>query len=107
MKGYLIDKDGTQYQLPELLSWDVCHGTGEPCDYFEVKTLYTAALLPKLGDAVRFKGTNDGATVFYGVVDEYQVSIDESELRLLPVLLPMYSLPFLSNLGEACTLFRQ
>lgn len=78
MKGYLIDKDGTQYQLPELLSWDVCHGTGEPCDYFEVKMLYTAALLPKLGDAVRFKGTNDGATVFYGVVDEYQVSIDES-----------------------------
>ena len=46
MKGYLIDKDGTQYQLPELLSWDVCHGTGEPCDYFEVKMLYTAALLP-------------------------------------------------------------
>ena len=78
MKGYLIDKDGNQYLLPELLSWDVCHCTGEPCDYFEVKTLYTAELLPKLVGAVRFKGTNDGATVFYGVVDEYQVSLDDT-----------------------------
>lgn len=78
MKGYLIDKDGTQYLLPGLLSWDVCHGTGEPCDYFEVKTPYTAELLPKLTGAVRFKGVNDGETVFYGVVDEYQVSLDET-----------------------------
>lgn len=77
MKGYLINKSGTLYELPELLSWDVCHGTGEPCDYFEVKTLYTDALLPKLSDAIRFKGVADGETVFYGVVDEYQISIDE------------------------------
>lgn len=77
MKGYLINKSGTQYELPALLSWDVCHGTGEPCDYFEVKTLYSEALLPKLAEAIRFKGVADGKTVFYGVVDEYQISIDE------------------------------
>ena len=77
MKGYLINKDGTQFQLPELLSWDVCHGTGEPCDYFEVKTVYSNTLLPKLEEAVRFKGTSDEQTVFFGVVDEYQISIDE------------------------------
>lgn len=77
MKGYLINKSGTLYELPELLSWDVCHGTGEPCDFFEVKTLYTATLLPKLAEAIRFKGIADGKTVFYGVVDEYQISIDE------------------------------
>lgn len=77
MKGFLINKDGTQFQLPELLSWDVCHGTGEPCDYFEVKTVYSNTLLPKLEEAVRFKGTSDEQTVFFGVVDEYQISIDE------------------------------
>ena len=77
MKGYLINKSGTLYELPELLSWDVCHGTGEPCDFFEVKALYTATLLPKLAEAIRFKGIADGKTVFYGVVDEYQISIDE------------------------------
>ena len=77
MKGYLINKSGTQYELPELLSWDVCHGTGEPCDYFEVKTLYSNTFLPKLQEAVRFKGIADGKTVFFGVVDEYQISIDE------------------------------
>lgn len=77
MKGYLLDKNGNESALPELLSWDVCHGTGEPCDYFEVKTVYSSAFLPKLAAASRFKGVSEGKTVFYGVVDEYQISIDE------------------------------
>ena len=77
MKGYLLDKNGNESALPELLSWDVCHGTGEPCDYFEVKTVYSPAFLPKLAAASRFKGVSEGKTVFYGVVDEYQISVDE------------------------------
>lgn len=77
MKGYLLDKNGNESALPELLSWDVCHGTGEPCDYFEVKTVYSSAFLPKLAAASRFKGVSEGKTVFYGVVDEYQISVDE------------------------------
>ncbi len=77
MRGYLIDKNGSEYELENLLTWDVCHGMGEPCDYFEVNALYTAAMLPKLASATRFKGIYDGKTVFFGVVDEYKVSIDE------------------------------
>lgn len=76
MKAYLIDVNGTEHELPELLSWDVCHGLGEPCDYFEVSTLYTPELLQYLTAAVRFRAEHSGETVFYGVVDEYLVTID-------------------------------
>ena len=48
MKGYLIDKNGALTLLPEFLSWDVCHGMGEPCDWFEVSFIYYSAQLPKL-----------------------------------------------------------
>ncbi len=46
MKGYLIDKNGALTLLPEFLSWDVCHGMGEPCDWFEVSFIYYSAQLP-------------------------------------------------------------
>lgn len=77
MQGYLIDKNANEYALPELLSWDVCHGMGEPCDFFEVSALFSSDMLPKLALATRFKAVNEGVTVFFGVVDEYRVSIDE------------------------------
>lgn len=51
MKGYLIDKNGALTLLPEFLSWDVCHGMGEPCDWFEVSFIYYSAQLPKLQSA--------------------------------------------------------
>ena len=78
MQGYLIDKNGTEYELPELLSWDICHGLGEPCDYFEVTVLYDTEMLTELYNAVRFRAKNGNDTVFYGVVDEYIINIDES-----------------------------
>lgn len=77
MRGYLIDKNGAEYELANLISWDICHGMGEPCDFFEVNALYTKEMLPKLASATRFRATNDGVTVFFGVVDEYVVSINE------------------------------
>jgi len=77
MQGFLADKNGTQYSLPELLSWDVCHAMGEACDYFEVTTLFDSTMLPQLQSAVRFIGKNGNSTVFCGVVDEYVVSINE------------------------------
>ena len=77
MQGILINKNGTEYELEALTSWDICHGLGEPCDYFEVTALYDPDMLPVLYDAVRFRAENDGDTVFYGVVDEYIISIDE------------------------------
>ena len=76
MTGYFISNAGRKWQLPELLSWDVCHGSGEPCDYFELSFLYDADMLEMLDSATRFRGIFAGETVFYGVVDEYRVCID-------------------------------
>lgn len=72
-----MDKDGVSTPLPEFLSWDVCHGMGEPCDWFEVSFIYYSAQLPKLQTACAFRATHNSAVVFSGVVDEYSISIDE------------------------------
>ena len=77
MKGYLIDKNGALTLLPEFLSWDVCHGMGEPCDWFEVSFIYYSAQLPKLQSACRFRAVHNNAVVFKGIIDEYSISIDE------------------------------
>ena len=77
MKGYIIDKSGVQTELPKFLSWDVCHGMGEPCDWFELSFIYYSSQLSKLRSACRFKAVHNNAVVFTGVVDEYSISIDE------------------------------
>ncbi len=77
MKGYIINSSGTESVLPEFLSWDVCHGLGEPCDWFEVSFIYYSNQLLRLQNACRFRAENNGVTVFTGVVDEYSISIDE------------------------------
>ena len=77
MKGYIMDKDGVSTPLPEFLSWDVCHGMGEPCDWFEVSFIYYSNQLSKLQTACSFRATHDSEVVFSGVIDEYSISIDE------------------------------
>lgn len=78
MKGYIIDNSGAATELPEFLSWDVCHGVGEPCDWFEVSFIYYASQLPVLRSGCRFRAKNRNFTVFTGVIDEYSVSIDKN-----------------------------
>ena len=77
MTGYIISSSGAETELPPFLSWDVCHGLGEPCDWFEVSFIYYSHHLSKLQSACRFRAEHNGATVFTGVVDEYSISIDE------------------------------
>ncbi|MGM9591636.1 MAG: hypothetical protein ACI3VK_02840 [Oscillospiraceae bacterium] len=77
MTGYIISSSGAETELPPFLSWDVCHGLGEPCDWFEVSFIYYSHQLSKLQSACRFRAEHNGATVFTGVVDEYSISIDE------------------------------
>lgn len=77
MKAYLIDKDENEYELKKLLSWDICHGLTDACDYFEISAVYDSSMLTKLQNAVRFKAENGDSTVFRGVVDEYIVSMNE------------------------------
>lgn len=77
MRGYLIDYQGNKYRLPVLLEWSCVYGLGTPCDAFEISCIYDpemAAVLPKV---YRFQGEWNGKTQFYGVVDEYEVTMDE------------------------------
>jgi hypothetical protein len=75
--GILIDCNGREYEMPVLLSWSTVHTTGVPCDSFEVCCLYDEMMAPILSDAVRFRGVVNGITVFFGVVDEYEITIDD------------------------------
>lgn len=78
MTGYIVNSAGVQTELPEFLSWDVCHGIGEPCDWFEVSFIYYSDQLASLRSACAFIAKDRGLTVFTGVVDEFSVSIDEN-----------------------------
>jgi hypothetical protein len=77
MTGYLTTYDNETWRLPVLLSWDVSHGLGEPCDAFEVSFLFKYDMLRMLYGAVRFRGEYGGKTVFFGVVDEYEITADD------------------------------
>lgn len=76
MTGYITDYSGSVYELPVLLTWDISHGVGSPCDAFDVEFGYDISMKQKLSDAIRFYAVHDGQTVFRGVVDEFEVSAD-------------------------------
>ncbi|MDO4815176.1 MAG: hypothetical protein Q4A83_01040 [Bacillota bacterium] len=82
MRGILYTKELSPYELPLLYEWDVCHGMGETCDYFEVTCPFEKSMLHKLADAKLFRGVNNEDTVFYGVVDEYTIVCDEEGSRV-------------------------
>ena len=73
----LIDSANHEYTIPDVVSWDICHTMGEPCDYYELSALYTADMRAKLVSAVRLRAAHLDATVFYGVVDEYVITLTE------------------------------
>ena len=76
MTAYLIDFRGTATLLPMLVGWDVRHATGTPCDSFEVSFVYKKSMLSMLSDATKFKCEFLGDTVFFGVVDEFEIKAD-------------------------------
>ena len=78
MTGCVTLCSGGTVALPELLSWDIEHGFCSPCDSFEVSFLYSPEMFEPLEKAVRFKAEHSGKTVFYGVVDEFELSADAS-----------------------------
>jgi len=78
MTGYIIDYSGREYKLPVLLSWEVNHTMGYPADSFQLSFIYELDMLKHLESAVRFKGSYDCKTVFYGVVDELNVSVSKA-----------------------------
>lgn len=76
MTGYLILPDKSVYQLPDLISWEIIHTAGDGADAFNISFIYTPQMADMLRSAYRFRGVHDGKTVFFGVVDDFQVNID-------------------------------
>ncbi|MDL2300446.1 hypothetical protein LJC01_02240 [Clostridiaceae bacterium OttesenSCG-928-D20] len=81
MDGYVITYQGESYKLPVVLSWDIKHGMGSPCDAFEITVPYDFSMQKTLEDAVRFRGDYQGKTVFFGVVDEVEIFADKKGSR--------------------------
>lgn len=82
MVGYIRDKNGKVTHLPPLFSYRAEHGTGTPCDAFEISCRYVPKLEKALKNACFFTGVYKGAVVFAGVVDEYEVEMGLSGLTL-------------------------
>ena len=82
MTGTFYYGNEVTWRVTDFLSFDICHGLGEPCDYFEVSFVYTSDMLKLLSKVNRFRAEQDGETVFNGVVDEYTISIDETGAKV-------------------------
>ena len=80
MTGYVTMCDGRRSALPALLQWDIKLTDGDPCDGFSVCFPYERALAQTLRGAVFFTAEEDGATVFTGVVDDYEITLDAKGL---------------------------
>lgn len=78
MTGYIYDKSGAETRLPPLISWDICIGSGEPCDAFEICFAFERSLLKKLRAANAFTAKDGTETVFSGCIDEYEVRLTGS-----------------------------
>ena len=85
MKAWIYDKDGRGWLLPDILSWDISHGFGSPCDSFQLSFLHDGEMADTLSNAVGFRAEYEGRTVFVGRVDEFILSADAhgSRARLL------------------------
>lgn len=76
MTGQIITADGAVYELPRLLSYELCLTGSVPCDSFSVCCAYAPEMAETLRGAYRFHAVRDGETAFCGVVDDYTVTHD-------------------------------
>lgn len=82
MRACLLTGDGTRYDLPQLLEWELDYGCGTPCDSFRVVSLWTCGDDAVLGRVVRFEAFQEQEQVFAGVVDECEVAWSAQGCRL-------------------------
>lgn len=82
MTGTLECWDGRRITLPDVTGWRMEYACGVPCDSFELECLWDPGEAGALSEAVRFTATEDGATVFTGVVDEFTCGWDQKGGRL-------------------------
>jgi len=78
MEVRLYDAAGAGVILPALLRWEISYGFCDPCDSFEAEFLYAPEMLETLKLGCRFAASEDGKTVFRGVVDEIELNAEAS-----------------------------
>lgn len=79
MTGYITDFSGNTYELPALISWEICHTDGtRGADSVDISCVYSEAMNLPLENAVRLRIEHGGETVFFGIVDEYCISRGEN-----------------------------
>lgn len=80
MTLYLDTCDGTRYQLPTLLRWDLEYTGGVPCDSLSALCLYDPGMAQVLPKAIRFTACRDGEVMLRGVVDAYEITMSQQGL---------------------------
>ncbi len=75
MTGYFGLYDGEKVTLPELLSWEMKHTDGNGADCVTLCFRFSAGWEPILKKANRLQLAEQGTPRFYGLVDEYTVSM--------------------------------
>ena len=78
MQGVLTCWDGRRIILPDVVRWKFQYGCGAPCDSFQLTCLWEPGEADVLAEAVGFTASQDGETVFTGVVDECERGWDSS-----------------------------
>jgi len=71
MELWIYDNSGRETALSGILSWEFCHGFGQPCDSFELKFLWEKDMAGTLERACGVKAVHEGRVVFKGRIDEY------------------------------------
>lgn len=76
MTGCIRDGAGKSRQLPPLTSWELRRTDGDPCGAFTVRFPADETTAALCRSAVSFTASEDGETVFLGVVDECLLTLD-------------------------------
>lgn len=82
MTGYLLTAQGERLDLPPFTGWKLKRTGGIPCDSFEGCCPWEGGKEPALENACRIVMEEDGARRFTGVLDEYELTWDESGGKL-------------------------
>lgn len=81
MTGSVRSAGGEQWTLPVLTGWEICRTDGDPCGAFTVRFAANEKTVEILRQADTFLATEDGKTVFTGVVDEFQITLGSGGLE--------------------------
>lgn len=73
MRAQLISAQGREFDLPALFSCVLSHTQGLPCSAFSLRCPYDRTMLPALESAAYCRVLYEGATVFYGPVDDFEI----------------------------------